>query len=686
MKMRNRNDIRQAQRKFFKQAQSHRELSKSNFAKWTGCSVYMVTELFSDEQWTNMREAWLRKRLHRAMHKVYRNCVVQKQFTVKKIIKLMKGVDYRWFNRILADEWRALRSQLPTDQEKVLATLEEKVRANTPVNELTRDQVIKDSGISTEHGEWLSKPLRAAQRKLASQQKDNEVREPPAGEVIAVKGGWIHPGHSQWDLRFAKGKILRKEVLRADLAEIGWTLLEEELRQGEIGIPTLCGHHYGLVLAGKLLGSEVTNIHAASLEGVQRAWHKYEGSETQRAQARHAMVRLFSHLISAAPNTPAVDGAEMLRIASWLSVFATVRYEKPDLDFLSAAEMDAVIGGCIRDIQEASAFIIANPDWKTFSTVSHHKENASAVVRWGVALMILIMAVTGLRRQSIAEIELGDWAEIYPGIYALAWHHGKGPHEDVAAVSALIIDLLQQYVDCTAAVRQELGTERVFLTGDTKGNWYVYKHITSVSSRLHEFTKRHCIKRGDEAIKLNPIMMRRTYATRELYEGRSLQVLQHQLGHIRSETTERYVQFDRFEHPDHVSDSLDRYGRAALTPWRNPVLLDDICPDKRKEILADRGSRDLEVGLCSQARCVKADEGGLPPCSLCEHLVTGPEFFGAWESEHDSRIRQVERLASIPEQGHLVAEKLYQLRRFESNFEYVKGRTNNSTRDERQEF
>ena len=45
--------------------------------------------------------------------------------------------------------------------------------------------------------------------------------------------------------------------------------------------------------------------------------------------------------------------------------------------------------------------------------------------------MILVKAVTGLRRQSVAEIEVGDWAEVYPGVYALAWHHGKQGHEDV---------------------------------------------------------------------------------------------------------------------------------------------------------------------------------------------------------------------------------------------------------------
>lgn len=664
-------ELRRLQRQFFRRAKKHMELTRTKFSVFAGCPLGVIKRLFPYERWVTLQEEWLRRCLRRAMLKVYRKCIVRKQFTVKRIIKIVGGVTHHKFNLVIGGEWLALRAELPTDQEKVLATLEEKVKANVPVAELTRDRVIKDSGISAQHGPWLSKPLRAAQRLLASRQQV-EMQAPPAqGDYIAVHGGWVRPGDDEWDLRFAKGHILRRNKIRPDIADAAWSVLEEELRAGELACSTISHHHNGFVLAGKCLGQEVLDVRAASLEGVQRAWHKYEGAPSHRYHIKHALLRLFSHLTSAAGRDSGIDGGEMLRIASWLAVFAVVRQDKSDGNYLSADEMDAVISGCLRDIQDGVAFVEATADWESLPTTSTHKENASAVLRWGDALMILVKAVTGLRRQSVAEIEVGDWAEIYSGVYALAWHHGKEGHEDVVAISALIIDLLQHYVDCTAGVRASLGTRRVFLTGNTSGNWYVYKHITSVSSRLHDFAKRHHIEREGEPIKLNSMLMRRTYATRELYEGRSLHVLRRQLGHLREETTERYVQFDRFEHPTYVRRPLDKYGRVALSTWRNPVLLEELSGEERLEILADKGARDQEVGLCSQDSCVKAQAGGPPPCSLCEYLVTGPEFLNEWKVEHHQRTKELETLTANDSHGHLVAEKQYQLRRFKANYQYI---------------
>lgn len=81
-----------------------------------------------------------------------------------------------------------------------------------------------------------------------------------------------------------------------------------------------------------------------------------------------------------------------------------------------------------------------------------------------------------------------------------------------------------------------------------------------------------------------------------------------------------------------------------------------------------------DVGRCRHKRCVKAIQGSPPPCSLCEHLVTGPEFFDAWKMEHRHRKQELENLAEVPGSEMLLAQKKYQFERFEANFVFVQER------------
>jgi integrase len=361
----------------------------------------------------------------------------------------------------------------------------------------------------------------------------------------------------------------------------------------------------------------------------------------------------------------------MLRIVCWLNTIK-LSQDKPDEYFLSQDEIEKVINYCLVDIDQGLAFINDHPDWITITVRRGAKLNASLVVDWAIALIILLMSVTGLRRQSLMEIEIGDWVQIYPDMYALAYHHGKVNAEKVVAVPGLVIKALEQYAKATDTIRQGLPTKRLFLKGNVQGFWCIFKNKSALKSRLYEFVERHCIRRNGAPVNISPGVMRRTYATRELYDGRSLNVIRIQLGHIRQTTTEHYTKFDRYEHPAHVRNALDRYGRLALTTWKNPVILEDLSPAERQLILSDRRSRDQDVGLCRHDHCVKVQHGGAPPCSLCEHLATGPEFLGAWRSEHEERLAEIKGLSEEACDAHNLAEKQYQLRRFEANLVYVK--------------
>ena len=61
----------------------------------------------------------------------------------------------------------------------------------------------------------------------------------------------------------------------------------------------------------------------------------------------------------------------------------------------------------------------------------------------------------------------------------------------------------------------------------------------------------------------------------------------------------------------------------------------------------------------------------MPPCSLCEHLVSGPEYLEAWECENVLRQQYLEQLAQMPKAELLLAQMKGQYERFLANYRYV---------------
>jgi hypothetical protein len=168
-------------------------------------------------------------------------------------------------------------------------------------------------------------------------------------------------------------------------------------------------------------------------------------------------------------------------------------------------------------------------------------------------------------------------------------------------------------------------------------------------------------------------MARRTYVTRELYDGQSIWSLRLQLGHKRLESTLRYGKCDMFEHPAQVGPALDTHGRCALTLWRGPVVLISLDAAEREQLLELRPERDQGLGLCRHGSCKKIDEGPLPPCSMCEHLVTDREFFGAWDAEKVGRESGIVTLEGVPGRERLLSHRRQQYALFMSNYTRLKG-------------
>lgn len=664
--------IKQAAEKFFQQAKSCYELTRIAFMRFSRVNQFHYREVFPLGYWRIMQHKWVLDRLPLVMEQVYKESRIRNDFAVEKIIKKV-GISRELFMKLAGDDWKTRRNTLPTAEEKVLQTIDDLVAANTPVAELTRHRVVEIAGVCvpTENAR-VSDALRAAHLKLTKQQQ--QVNDPPAGvNAYHFTGGWVDVDKDEWDFRGGKGLCIRRDQLREDFADIAWSSMREQLMINGISFRTATRHFYGYKQLANILGAEVPDVRLASLESVQRAWVRYSGTHGQRVHIRTVMFRLFTTLTLMGKDDATINVREMVRIAAWsgaMNLGGTKRGE----GFLSEAEFNAVADACLKDIKHGIEFTESNTDLLSLSTHWFNRDSATVVINWGVALMTLIMLFTGLRRESLLRLKVGDWAEICPGLFVLAWRHSKKKEENLVIVPASVIRLLELYVHPTQKVRQSLETDIVFLSGNQHGCWDTYTDKTRINRRLAQFAERHGFEREGKVIALNCMVLRRTYVTRELYEGRSIWIIRLQLGHKDIDTTQRYAQFDRYEHPFQVNSALDEYGRVALTLWRKPIILEDLNPEEREKHLGFKNTRHQDIGQCAHDHCLKINEGSLPPCSLCEHLLTGSEFLPEWENEYLRRKHELEKLNKIPEARHILAQMKSQFLSFEENYTFVKER------------
>ncbi len=629
-----------------------------------------IDELRARQESLPSKRSSLLQQLRQALDKVYAESKTQDDFTMSKIIELT-GVSQHTAYRLIGHEWRTLLATLPTTKEKVLSALQRLVDANTPVNEMSRQRVIELADVNAQgKWRWFDMPYQAACCKLALHSHKQVLHPPPGMNTRMIPGGWIDLDSECWDLRPAGKHLLSRERLRQDIAEIGWALLKEELQSPEIALGTVDGHYQMFLKAATVLGNEVPDVRRATLEAVQRAWMNFDETITARMHLRLPLVQLFEPLMRLAEQDDKIDGIEMLRISVWLRDDISFGRINPGEEFLSESELNAVIRGCLLDIIAGIDYTNTAHDLLAVSLNARTQGHANVVVQWAIALMILIMAYTGLRRESVLALKMGDWVEVHRGLHVLTWRHNKKVEENVAVLPAVLAQQLQLYVQSTAQVRTALKTESVFLGNNPRGYWKVLSAV-QLRNQLHMFAKRHHLEREGRSLALNNTIFRRTYVTRALYEGRNIAALRSQLGHSYLESTLRYAKFDQYEHPAEVGAPLNEYGRKALNLWHTPLILDELDPGERAFLLGVKVKRQQDVGLCRHNRCVKVGEGGPPPCSLCEHLVTGPEFFNAWEMEHHCRKQGLERLAVEPGSEMMLAQMKFQFERFEANFAFV---------------
>jgi integrase len=662
--------LTQAVECFFDGAKKYDDTRRTRFAAVTGMSQRRIKKELPHDRWILMRREWLRKRFREVMDDVYRLAETQEDFTIEKILD-RTSTDHRLFRLVMGREWEEMSATLPSLRDKVLATLQKLVEANTPANLLTVEFLYAASGVTAGYGSWFSVPLRAARLELAARQKNQEDVPPEGADVRIFPGGWVDLESDEWDLKIERG-IIRRSKIREDVAQIAWPILKEEVRAGKPSLSTIYGHYRQFILAADLLGTEVPDVRNATTQTIQRAWHQYGGTRCQIAGARAALVKMFTALFESAESDSTLNYNEILNILNWLSTGIKLQPLRADKQFLSEDELDGLFHCCLSDIRVGIDFTSDSPNLKAMSTLPRSSVNAAPVVNWATALMIMIMGFTGLRGRSVMCLRVNDWLQIRPSLTAIAWGHPKKREENIAVTPTLIARLVDLYIQRTDSVRRTLSTNRIFLMGDSHGYWCEFNSTYSLTARLHEFSKRHELSRDGTPIILNSTMLRRTYVTRQLYKGVSLQFLKAQLGHEHLQTTKHYAQFDRYEHPGQVRNTLDAYGRRVLDLWHSPVLLDGLDAPSRAVIFEEKSQSDGHGLSEIDKTSIDIEKVLLPSCSLCKHLITGAEFSDAWEAEHKQRELMLREYEDGSAPASVMALTRSEFEFFESNYSQVK--------------
>lgn len=659
-----------AARDFFRQAIRYQDTTFESFLSSTGVKEEVILGVLSRGQWLNMRDDWLRNRARQLMDELYPKVVTRRKFSRNRLRKLL-GIHRSTFDRVVGGEWYECAMRLPTGRDIVLAKVDEMVALNVPLEELTVQKVCRAAGIMAKFGPWLGDRLRLARRELAERQK-NQIVEPPVGINARIfPGGWIDLDGNEWDLKVGRAP-LRRDCLRSDVAKVVWPLLREELSAENLSLQTVSNHYRNFRCVCDLLGADVPDVNTARIDAVQKAWCSYVGTRPQKDGIRSALIQLFTALLAMADCGPSVNRDEMLKIIVWLRTKVKLPPQTVDRDFLSESELDHLIYCCLLDIKGGIEFSEVNPDLLNMTTRRDVLVSAAPVVNWSVALMTLLMAFTGLRHSSVTGLKVNDWMELNEELSSIVWRHMKKCEENIVFTPILLIRLLECYVRRTDKVRRALGTRRVFLTGNNIGDWITCPDRSALNQYLQGFTQRHQIMRDGYPIALSSVILRRTYATHQLYKGRSLWFIRAQFGHASISHTKDYVQFDRYEHPAQVGRALDEYGKRVLNLWHTPVDLENLHPDQRVRVFNTKEDRHTDMSLPLDDDDV-SNVNTVLPCTTCDSLVTGGEFLEAWDKELIEREERLRKLEAEPELKNIYDREMNEFRNFMRNYQLVKG-------------
>ena len=669
--------IRQAADKLFAEAKHVSELTRARIIELAGENdgSKAFSRVFHGNQFLQRRKLWLLQRIESAMTTAFTTARTQRDVTISQVAELAGcGETTVW--ALAGPQYHARLLALLHPKQAVLQAIERLVESKISPKEFTWKRVCAEAGVFIDYKYRSEEMMRAYEdgfEALRRSHEQEQQRRVPGAAYALVQGNWINMDESTWYLA-PLGQTLRRDRLRSDIAEIAWPLLREEALETPQSASTLLMHYQSCNDVARLLGDTIPDIRTITLAAFQQVWFRSQASKLMRRHIRTMLVRMLNALIAQSDSEAAPHVQEYARVIQWLQMI-NLGVMASDKTYLSEEEFDKVIDCCLEDIIQGLAYMEHAVPEDGNETADLHPRHAEPVLHWCTGLIILVMAFTGLRRQSIVRLTVEDIAQIGPQVFALTWKHGKPGKQCIAVIPALIAEYLQHFIRSTEPIRASIGRQDIFFAKTSAYRWDRMT-VSQLSWVCPYFVSRHALTRDGEPLQLGSTILRRTYATRALYELPSIAAVQAQLGHNHASTTLAYVQHDRFEHPAQVDGALDAFGRRVLVHWHKPILLDDLPDAERQALLGARVTHEQDVGLCRYCCCVKLDEDHLPPCSLCEHLVSGPEYLAAWEREKVFREQQLERLAQTPGAELLLAQMKGQYNLFMANYRFIQERSN----------
>src|SRR6266516_185887 len=112
-------------------------------------------------------------------------------------------------------------------------------------------------------------------------------------------------------------------------------------------LPSLSMHYQGCISLAQLFGDIIADIRAITLSAIQQAWFSFEGSKR---------------------------------------VLINLRIKNSDKVYLSEAEFDTLLDGCLEDIKQGLSYTQRSGSTVGQKTSDIHAEDAVAVLHWGIAL------------------------------------------------------------------------------------------------------------------------------------------------------------------------------------------------------------------------------------------------------------------------------------------------------------
>jgi integrase len=504
---------------------------------------------------------------------------------------------------------------------------------------------------------------------LATALEQHERAVSLAGAIAALREALGNPRPLSWQRIFEHRLDISRAALKEAATGAAWKMghamsLEDAVGYARESVQATVGTSYAAQSAQDRLTRREQEVAALVAEGLTNAQIAERLVITRRtvrrdsraklAIARSALCRWLEEVLSK-PLEPA-DAQRLARVLGWLRETPLPRRG----DVATALSTDA-FANLLRICGDA----IANGrgrDW-TVDASQLSRSSRWAFNRWSIALMALVSGTTGLRRQSLVLIEVDDWGELQPGHFWLCWKHDKKREEHDAVLERGVALLLDEYKQRTATLRAAMGTRRLFLRIDLEQGTWVTVDADWIWQGLRLLGDRAVLALPDGTVGLTTRLLRRTVATRQVQAGAHIEAIAAQLGHSTTHTTMQYVRYDRLTHATDVREALDAGAKLALLPWdQGPRLLADLPADERARFLGARPEHDVGVGLCDEATCVMVKRGSsIPPCFLCSHLLTGPEFLLELNELRQATRAEAQSLPAISSFSALQANKRYEL-------------------------